>query len=295
MKKTILFLVIGIIAVVAVVLFTRGGGPAPGGSSAGTGQAQPADTVFALSFKDYQGKTVRLADFRGRPLVVNSWASWCPFCRKELPDFRTVQKELDDKVTFIAIDRAEPLATAKKYTDALGVTGDLAFLLDSDDAFYSAIGGFSMPETVFIDKNGVIRDHKRGPMEVGEIRERTRAILSEAGTPSAAEQPKTSTAPGAIRESSAAHTLAVTYTGNGFSPSSITIKAGDTVVFTNRSAGPLWVASAPHPTHTDYSEFDAREGVGPGRTYAFTFARAGRWGYHNHLKASDRGVVIVEQ
>ncbi|MBI3335327.1 MAG: TlpA family protein disulfide reductase, partial [Candidatus Portnoybacteria bacterium] len=46
---------------------------------------------FAL--QDYNGKTVELADLKGKPLVINSWAAWCPFCRKELADFAAAQKE----------------------------------------------------------------------------------------------------------------------------------------------------------------------------------------------------------
>ena len=144
---------------------------------AGQKNVGKTETIFSLSFTDYQGKTVKLSDLENKPLVINSWAAWCPFCRKELQDFVTIQQELKDQVVFIAIDRGEPLTTAKKYTDELGVTNNLVLFLDPTDSFYQAIGGFSMPETIFIDKEGVIRDHKRGPMEIPEIRERIQKIL----------------------------------------------------------------------------------------------------------------------
>lgn len=128
--------------------------------------------LSALEFTDYNGNTVTLADFSGKNLVVNSWAAWCPFCRKELPDFVTIQKEFGDQIVIIAIDRAEPLSTAKQYSDELGVTNDLIFLLDPDDTFYKAIGGFSMPETIFVDAHGMIQDHKRGVMAEEEVRRR---------------------------------------------------------------------------------------------------------------------------
>lgn len=131
-----------------------------------------------FSLKDYHGRTVNLSDFRGKPLVINSWAAWCPFCRKELVDFAAVQKEFGQSVVIIAIDRAESLETAKKYSDELGVTDNLVFLLDPADSFYQSIGGFSMPETIFIDKNGNIMIHKRGPMDINEIRERAQKLLS---------------------------------------------------------------------------------------------------------------------
>lgn len=142
----------------------------------------PADktaTQKAPDFRlqDYNDKTVSLADFAGKPVVVNSWAAWCPFCREELKDFAAVRREFGDRVAIIAIDRAEPLATAKRYSDELGVTDDLIFLLDPSDSFYQSIGGFSMPETIFVDAEGRIVFHKRGPMKIDEIRERIRQIL----------------------------------------------------------------------------------------------------------------------
>lgn len=141
-------------------------------------ESTKSEKVPDFALQNYDGKTVRLADFTGRPLVINSWAAWCPFCRKELVDFVTVQKEFGDKVIVIAVDRAETRDIAKKYTDELGVTGDMVFLLDPGDSFYQSLGGFSMPETIFVDKDGRIVDHKHGPMDVQEMRERIQKILN---------------------------------------------------------------------------------------------------------------------
>ncbi|MBI2640310.1 MAG: TlpA family protein disulfide reductase, partial [Candidatus Sungbacteria bacterium] len=131
---------------------------------------------FAL--QNYDGKTVRPADFAGKPLVINSWAAWCPFCRKELVDFASAQKEFGDKVVIIAIDRAETRDIAKKYTDELGVTESMIFLLDPSDNFYQSIGGFSMPETIFVDSKGNIVFHKRGPMDLQEMRDRIQQVVA---------------------------------------------------------------------------------------------------------------------
>lgn len=128
--------------------------------------------------QDYNGKTVSPTDFTGKSLVINSWAAWCPFCRKELVDFVAIQKEFSERVVIVAIDRAESREVAKKYSDELGVTDGLIFLLDPSDSFYQSIGGFSMPETIFVDKNGNIVEHKRGPMEIQEIREKIQQLIS---------------------------------------------------------------------------------------------------------------------
>lgn len=164
MNKT--FLIIAIIIAAALVGFFL--------LQRGVVDLPSADNVLPapeFSLADYEGNTVSLSDFAGKLVVINSWAAWCPFCIKELPAFAEAQEELGDKVTIIAIDRAESLATSKKYTDDLGVTDSLVFLLDPDDSFYRSIGGFSMPETIFVDGEGNIRFHKRGPMEKEEILE----------------------------------------------------------------------------------------------------------------------------
>lgn len=86
----------------------------------------------------------------------------------------------------------------------------------------------------------------------------------------------------------------VKYTANGFEPSSITISIGETVTFINETEKSMWVASDPHPTHTDLSVFDEKTGIEKGKSYPFTFEKKGTWGYHNHLSARDKGTIIVE-
>jgi thiol-disulfide isomerase/thioredoxin len=168
MSKVIIAIAILLVLGAGILFLTQG-------DSGANKQSAPA-SFLELSFTDFEGRSVSLADFAGKPLVVNSWAVWCPFCVKELSDFSLLQKEFPDLVV-VAIDRAEPLATAKEYTDNLGITHDMVFLLDPADSFYKSIGGFSMPETVFVDKNGILKDHKRGPMDLKEMKERAEKIL----------------------------------------------------------------------------------------------------------------------
>lgn len=86
----------------------------------------------------------------------------------------------------------------------------------------------------------------------------------------------------------------VDYTDTGFSPKSVTVKVGDSVTWTNKSEKAMWVASAPHPAHTDLPGFDELASVENGGTYSYTFTKAGSWKYHNHKGASDSGVVVVQ-
>lgn len=122
---------------------------------------------------DLEGNPVKMSDFQGHPIVLNLWASWCPYCRDELPAFVRLKKEFGERIIVIALNRGESLEKAKATSDEFGITSTLKVLLDPNDALYKQVGGFSMPETIFIDSEGVIQDHRRGPMPYEEMRRRT--------------------------------------------------------------------------------------------------------------------------
>ena len=102
----------------------------------------------------------------------------------------------------------------------------------------------------------------------------------------------------------------VTYTEDGFSPATITVKVGDTIRFANDSTSAMWVAADEHPTHTSYDgtstkehcvdgastngAFDMCHRGDPGATWTYTFTKAGSFDYHNHARASHGGTVVVE-
>lgn len=83
----------------------------------------------------------------------------------------------------------------------------------------------------------------------------------------------------------------VVYTNSGFSPQTITVGVGTTIVFTNQSDNQMWVASDPHPVHTNHPSFDQ---IGDENKYAFTFTEIGMYSYHNHLVPSSAGTIVVE-
>ena len=140
-------------------------------------QEQQLDKAPNFSLEDYDGNMVALSDFSGKIVIVNSWAVWCPFCKKELGDFARLQEEFKNDIVVVAIDRQESLKIAKGFTDSDGITDDLIFLLDPSDSFYRSIGGFSMPETIFVNREGDIVIHKRGPMEFEEMKEKILSML----------------------------------------------------------------------------------------------------------------------
>lgn len=91
-------------------------------------------------------------------------------------------------------------------------------------------------------------------------------------------------------------------TDEGFSPTELKIRKGDTVVWTNKKSKASWPASAMHPTHGVYPEkggcisstFDACGGLDFGETFKFVFNQVGSWKYHDHFNSAHTGVIIVE-
>lgn len=85
----------------------------------------------------------------------------------------------------------------------------------------------------------------------------------------------------------------IDFDGSQFVPSQVTIKSGDYVIFKNKSTMDFWPASNPHPVHTDYPGFDAKQNIAPNGTYKFQFTKVGDWGFHDHLDPSIGGTVHV--
>lgn len=111
-----------------------------------------------------------------------------------------------------------------------------------------------------------------------------------------------STPPAAPAPQPASKTWDVTISDSGFSPSTVTIKKGDSVRWTNQASSYSRPASDPHPIHNGYpvaggcvnSAFDACRALGTGDNWTFQFDVAGSWGYHDHQNPAKKGKVIVQ-
>lgn len=133
------------------------------------------DDLYVLT--DIHGNEVAESDFHGKIQVVNTWATWCPFCVDELPDFVRLQEAFPEEIVVVAVNRAESRERTLAFTDELEVTDGLVYLLDPSDSFYRSIGAFSMPETIFLDREGEIVFHKRGPMPFEEMEAKIQELL----------------------------------------------------------------------------------------------------------------------
>jgi len=138
-------------------------------SVSSNGSLDVGKDLSGIVFKNSDGRDETLASFKGRSVVLSLWASWCERCVRDMSSHALLQKEFGDRVMFAEVNRGELFETAKKYIDP---KDGLVFFADGNDALYKALGGFAMPETLFIDKDGIVRDHTRGPMNSIDLRRR---------------------------------------------------------------------------------------------------------------------------
>ncbi len=107
---------------------------------------------------DVDGKEVSLSNFKGKPVVVNFWASWCPPCKEEMPFYNEVFKELGGEVQFMMVDLVdgsrETVDSAKAFIKDNGYEFPIFFDTDQDAAI--AYGIYSIPTSIFIDADGKV-------------------------------------------------------------------------------------------------------------------------------------------
>lgn len=110
---------------------------------------------FALANARHPERIVRLSDFRGRPVVLNWFATWCGPCRAEIPDFQAAFAALEGRVVFLGVNLQESPEEATGMLDDLGAT--YPALLDEDGAIAAHYRLPGMPTTFFIDAEGIVR------------------------------------------------------------------------------------------------------------------------------------------
>jgi thiol-disulfide isomerase/thioredoxin len=144
--------------------------PLAHGEVAAVNVAKSLLKVPDLSFQDVNGKPLTLADWRGRTVLLNLWATWCVPCRKEMPALDALQQKLgspDFQVVAVNIDTRDP-EKPKTFLKELGIT-KLTYYADPTARTFQdlkAIGrAFGMPTTMLVDRQGCEIGTIAGPAE----------------------------------------------------------------------------------------------------------------------------------
>lgn len=161
-------------ALVVALLIVRAG--SSGGDTPGTGAEVKVSTdPAAWELPKLNGPgLVRLADLRGKPVVVNFFASWCGPCRAELPVLSAMSAQLGDRVRFVGVDSEESgdgLGMARQYgVDRWPIAQDVGGHLNS--GLHDALGAMGMPVTAFYDAQGRLLGVKLGSFLHDTLRDR---------------------------------------------------------------------------------------------------------------------------
>ncbi|RML28431.1 hypothetical protein ALQ98_04610 [Pseudomonas syringae pv. lapsa] len=121
------------------------------------GNSLPDTTLRTLT-----GEPVRASDYRGKPVVINLWATWCPPCRREMPVLRDMQRERED-ITFLFVNQAESAGEVSDYLSKQQLVLSNSFL-DPDGEFARQVGSAALPTTLFYSPDGRLIDSHLGEL-----------------------------------------------------------------------------------------------------------------------------------
>jgi len=117
------------------------------------GLAGDAAPVFAL--RDDRGAPVSLQEYRGRILVMNLWASWCPPCRAEMPDLQRLYERYSDRgVAIVGVNEGESPERARAFADSLRIR--FPIWIDGAQRYGRTYAALGLPTTVILDRRGFV-------------------------------------------------------------------------------------------------------------------------------------------
>jgi len=138
----------------------------------GQPETQAINTAPDFEMYDIDGNLVSLSDFFGRPIVINFWATWCPACRAEMPDFEAVYSDVGDEVQFLMVALVdgfrETIGTVDNFIENEGYTFPVFY--DTTGSGGRAYQIISIPTTIFIDSHGNVAGRFTGILHEQQLR-----------------------------------------------------------------------------------------------------------------------------
>jgi peroxiredoxin len=136
-------------------------------------QPAPELTLF-----DLDGKEVSLSDFRGKVVLLNNWATWCPPCREEMPEFKIFyDKYKDQGFQIVAIEAGDPEADVRNFIEREGI--DFVVLLDPENKSLLTFQQNTLPNSFVIDRDGNLRMSWLGAINEPTLEKYVTPLLKE--------------------------------------------------------------------------------------------------------------------
>jgi len=138
--------------------------------------AAPGFTVY-----DADGDQVTLESLRGKPVILNFWATWCGYCVMEMPDFQEAYEEFGDQIHFMMVNVTDGYQETEDTARAFIAGREFTFPVyyDLDLSATNAYGVASMPVTYFIDAEGMAVAYGRGALDAASLRQGIDMLLGE--------------------------------------------------------------------------------------------------------------------
>jgi thiol-disulfide isomerase/thioredoxin len=144
--------------------------------------ATPPTANLKFSFKDSNGRKVLLSEFKGKVVVLDFWATWCPPCQAEVPILREMSERYKDRglvVVAISVQETSPADVA-----SYAARYDLGYTIGFDGSghVFDAYRGYALPTQFFIDQHGVIASIVGAPLDEAGAISQIEAILPSVGS-----------------------------------------------------------------------------------------------------------------
>lgn len=135
----------------------------------GTNAPVEGDTLADVALVALDGDEISTSDLVGTPLVVNVWFSTCQPCKREMPAFAAIDRDLGTRVRIVGVNPNDGAAAAASFAEQLGV--DYPTYLDRNGDFLAQHGIATFPSTLFVDADGVIVRQVAGELTEAELRQ----------------------------------------------------------------------------------------------------------------------------
>ncbi len=114
--------------------------------------------IGSVSLPSLEGKTVDVAAFRGKVVLLNFWASWCGPCRREMPALSQLQSQQGSGFQVVSVNIDRNASDARSFLAKVVATPSYPILLDAKNVVMGRLGVTSMPTSFLIDRSGIIRE-----------------------------------------------------------------------------------------------------------------------------------------